>query len=148
MDEFLSPVPAQARKLPLLAEDALDEAEASIHSSGGNLVFQWLNFRILSSENARALSQNVLKGQVVEKLKNRVNASESFKCYDRLGDNTGKSAVRCDVGVGFSIHHPIVNVPGKRMMSQRQGNLIYRGLRTWHARFLKSKGMCFYDQSM
>lgn len=84
-----------------------------------------------------------MHGQKAE-LVNRANSSASERCYYKLGDPTGKSAVRCDVGSGFSIHHPMMFKGGQHDREQVQGSRMYYGLRTWHPRLQSSKGSCEY----
>lgn len=131
MDEFLASVPS-IPKPGGRADQILDEADASFGASQGHVVFQWLNFRVASVEHSRALSKELIAGKRLM-LVNRQNADKGAQCYERTRDDTAKSAVRCDVGLGFTIHHPVIAVEGQRM-EVAQGNRVYRGLRTWHAR--------------
>lgn len=131
MDEFLASVPALPKR-PGPADQLLDEADRSFSAPRGDMVFQWLNFRVRSAEHSRALSARLIRG-LPTTLSNQENASRPEQCYERPRDETAKSAVRCDVGLGFTIHHPVMSIAG-RGMEMQQGNRIYRGLRTWHAR--------------
>lgn len=147
MDEFLSPTPNEPTEIvPRQIDEVLDAAN---DATGGNklqaaLVMQWLNFRLRSEDDARDLSTTLGNGHTAQ-LRDRVDAARSERCYYKLGDNTGKSVVRCDVGLGFTIHHPVVVAKSPTgALSFVQGNRMHRGLRVWHARFSKSKGTCYY----
>lgn len=131
MDEFLAPIPTMP-KGPGPAQPILDEADKSFGIARGDMVFQWLNFRVRSTEDSRALSVRLIRGFPTT-LHNQENSSRPEQCYERTRDDTAKSVVRCDVGLGFTIHHPVMAATGKGMEMQ-QGNRVYRGLRTWHAR--------------
>lgn len=148
MDEFLASVPDKPRP-PGPAQPILDEADKSLGAPRGDMVFQWLNFRVASTEHSRTLSAALIRG-LPTVLRNQENSSRPELCYQRTRDDTAKSAVRCDVGLGFTIHHPVMASPG-REMEMRQGNRIYRGLRTWHARLGQLKWAhvadCDYDPS-
>lgn len=131
MDEFLASVPAIPRQ-PGPASQIFDEAASTFSSTRGDLIFQWLNFRVRSPEDSRVLSARLIRN-LPTTLSNQEIPARPEQCYERTGDDTAKSAVRCDVGLGFTIHHPVMALPGKGM-EMTQGNRIYRGLRTWHAR--------------
>lgn len=148
MDEYFAPQVPPLRRQPGAgrADEVLDYIDRLLGDSLGHFVFQWLNFRLLSTRDSRALSASLIKGQRAV-LSNRANVSASDRCYYKLGDNTGKSAVRCDIGLGFSIHHPILVSPGSGHKAFFQGNRMYYGLRTWHARFGRSKGTCDFAPS-
>lgn len=131
MDEFLASVPSSPKPAGR-ADQILDEADASFGESQGHVVFQWLNFRVESAEHSRALSKELITGKKLM-LINRQNPNKEAQCYEQTRDDTAKSAVRCDIGLGFTIHHPVIAVEGQRM-EVVQGNRVCRGLRTWHAR--------------
>lgn len=131
MDEYLASVPSSPMPVER-ADRILDEADASFGAPRGDIVFQWLNFRVVSAEDSRTLSRELIAGKKI-KLVNRKNADKGAQCYEKTRDDTAKSAVRCDVGLGFTIHHPVIAVEGNNM-EVAQGNRVYRGLRTWHAR--------------
>lgn len=148
MDEFIAPeVDGPVKFEPRSADDLYDLAndEASGSADFAGFVVQWLNFLIKSTDDARDLSMGLLRGHSPQ-LQDRFNVSMSPNCYSRLKDDTGKSVLRCDVGFGFSIHHPMTVIPdhaGK--MAFRQSFRMNRKLRTWHARFDYSKGTCAYS---
>lgn len=109
---------------------------------------QWLNFKLLSTNDARDLTRRLARSRM-PLLEDRVNTSRSRQCYQRLGDNTGKSVVHCDAGLGFTIHHPVLlSRSGRQGMAPsfgfKQGQAMFRGMRTWHARLVSSKGTCHY----
>lgn len=135
MDEFFGTVPGTTL-VSTKADEVLDAADRSFGSPRGDLVFQWLNFRVQSAEDSRKLSKDVINGKRA-RLVNREHVGKDEECYAKTRDDTAKSAVRCDVGLGFTIHHPVVG--GGKKMEIRQGNRVYRGLRTWHARLGKLK---------
>lgn len=148
MDEFIAPeVQGPVVFNPLPADDVYDHANEEANGSAdfAGFVVQWLNFLVTSPLDARDLSIGLSQGQS-PKLLDRFNASRSPECYNRLKDDTGKSVLRCDVGFGFSIHHPMTVVPDHTgRMAFRQSFRMHRSLRTWHARFKYSKGTCAYS---
>lgn len=110
---------------------------------------QWLNFKLLSTNDARDLTRRLARSRMLL-LEDRVNASRSRQCYQRLRDDTGKSVVHCDAGLGFTIHHPVLISKKSRRHGMppsfgfKQGQAMFRGMRTWHARLVSSKGTCHY----
>lgn len=143
MDEYFAPAVPALKRQPEAgpAHEVFDYIDKIVGGFGGHFVFQWLNFRMKSVEDSRAMSAGLIKGHRAV-LSNRANLSESGRCYYRLRDDTGKSAMRCDIGFGFSIHHPVLVSSGSGHKRFLQGNRMYYGLRTWHARFGHSKGTC------
>lgn len=141
MDEYLSIVPPSWRVDSTSAEHALDAADRGTGRKG-DLTFQWLNFRVPSLNDTRTLSQNLLRGDIPA-LADRDGAEKSSRCYDRTRVATGKSAVRCDVGLGFTIHHPVTENVGYQMKIH-QGARLSRLLRTWHARLSSASSKCDY----
>lgn len=96
----------------------------------------WINFRS-SAAVTRNLSMMIMKKRLPQ-LKSSVKGnSSSNHCYIRR--STGKPAVRCDVGLGFTIHQVIIRkfyreaatVPhiSTTMVSKRNPTLM-----TWHPR--------------
>lgn len=51
----------------------------------------------------------------------------------------GQSAVECDVGLGFTIHYPVIIRSGKGITN---GLNRHPMLRTWHARLRHAKSKC------
>lgn len=140
MDEYISPVPigdGVVKSAP--AEAVLDQADQKM-GGHGDLVFKWLSFRVNSSSDSRTLSRYLIRGQLPKLL----SRTESFagQCY-ALADRfmSGKSAVRCDVGLGFTIHSPVIIRPGKGIT---RGLNRHPTLRTWHARLRHANSKCDY----
>lgn len=117
MDEYLSAVPLGRSIESVPAEHVLDSADRDMGRKGA-LVFQWLDFRVKSLNDMRAVSKHLINGDV-PKLEKRENATDIKHCYDAGGVSAGKSAVRCDVGHGFTVHHPVTEKVGFRMKFTR-----------------------------
>lgn len=141
IDEYLSVVPLGWSIDSVPAAQILDSADRDMGRKG-DLVFQWLNFRVKSLNDTRTLSTQLIHGNI-PKLENKENDTGSKHCYDRRRVSTGKSAVRCDVGLGFTIHHPVTEKVGFRM-DINQGDRRSRRLRTWHARLGSASSKCDY----
>lgn len=143
-DEYMWPESAmKVRGRP--AGEVLDQADESM-GSAGHMVMQWLNFKMRCAEDMQRLSTGLLRGESA-RLRHMSNESLSERCYNGGGDGSGKAVVRCDVGLGFTVHHPVVVDPGARMMRFLQGKRRYKGLRTWHARVAKARSMCYFQAS-
>lgn len=147
MDEFFMPASNGPKALASRRADRILDA-ANENSEGnpreGSFVAQWLNFLIDTEEDARNLSRVVAKGRIPT-LANKDDVSRSSECYNKLEDETGKSAVRCDVGYGFTVHSSIfVYKDDHGHINFTVGWRVNRDLRTWHARYYYSKGSCKY----
>lgn len=140
MDEFLAPVPvtpgSSFESAP--ASTVLDSANAQVGGKG-HMVFQWMNFRVSSLNDTRKLSQDLVRKRYPTLTPQRGKGGSD--CYARRSSSVGKSAVRCDVGLGFTIHHPVVSATdrGKEFI---QGKTMYKGLRAWHARLGSANTDC------
>lgn len=142
MDEYFSKVPKndRSRVKTVSAVELLDEADRKVGGKLGDLMFPWLRFRVRDQNVSFALSRELLDGKYAVLGHEERNYSMNI-CYEKSRMYLGKSAVRCDVGLGFTIHRPIVgSVPDG--IFQKQGARVYRGVRTWHARLGSSSGKC------
>lgn len=110
-------------------------------------MFQWLNFRVPNSNDSWALTLQVMGGRHAL-LRDPDNPNLSTKCYERRKISTGKSAVRCDVGLGFTVHHPVL-AESKKGMAMKQSRRMFLGMRAWHGRIGEGYGStkCDYDSS-
>lgn len=159
MDEFFSFVPSSTLKHVKRAR----AATIFDKSKSAHLVAQWMNLKIGSyneDDDAKTLT-NIVATNHIPALSNKYDAAKSTSCYDVLADDTGKAAVRCDVGMGFSIHHAVVisgtkpSTKGKShgkgnqsvVLAFQQGAKVDRMFRTWHARYDVSKGPCEFKAS-
>lgn len=142
IDEFLSPAPVLRAVTPAPAERILDAADAR-NESQGHLFFDSIEFHVESQLDSRSLTTYLQRGQLPQ-LKNQQNLASSGQCYDRLPNTAGKAAVRCDKGLGFTIHYPAVQ-EDRFGMQVRHGRHADRRIRTWHARLAKAFGKCSYD---
>lgn len=106
----------------------------------GFLSFTWLHF--LNSENVtEMLTRDIMNG-VAPKLVTTPGSSKSLsELLSTRRDPTGKCAVRCDVGLGFTIHASVVRASprGSRELSGMQVHQFARSMRTWHARLKYSR---------
>lgn len=140
MDEFLLMKPGMRRSSS--TDALLDKASGR---RKGHMFFSWLNFRVTSSAS-RSVTRALMGGRAPV-LRNRTDSKKQSSCYDFTKDPTGKAAVRCDTGLGFSIHRPIILAPDGKGLDQVQGNVRSRLLRTWHARLGSSTGKCDYVET-
>ena len=143
IDEYFSAVPAPGGVVrPAPAAVALDAADAA-RGAGGALTFGWLNMRVASVNATRTLSRGLVRGRMA-RLRHRNVAFWSRGCV-AAARRTGKSAVRCDVGLGFTIHHPVVAHEQYGIRKIKQGTQL-GVLRTWHARLKSASGDCEYAE--
>lgn len=140
MDEFLGFSPKNGKLLSAPADVALDKVNRNGKSY---MYFTWLNFKI-QTNSSRSLTRDMMDGEALD-LRPRKNEKNS-DCLSFSNDPTGKSAVRCDVGIGFTIHRPVIRKSGEALgiLGQIQGEIRMRQLRTWHPRLDGSRGTCMY----
>lgn len=140
MDEFLAPVPSKSgssfESAP--ASKVFDAANEKVRGKG-HMVFQWLNFRVSSLNDTKKLSKAIAQEKYPVLKPQR--GKEGSDCYAKRSNAVGKSAVRCDVGLGFTIHHPVVSAKD-RGIEFVQGKTLHKGLRTWHARLGSANTAC------
>ncbi|CAN8063630.1 unnamed protein product [Agarophyton chilense] len=137
MDEFIARVPFKRRYTVSSenAEDVLDRATSSLH---GYAYFTWLNF-LVPDNSSNKLTEEIMKGSIPV-----LNGDRD--CYALGRDPTGKSAVRCDVGLGFTIHRPVIRQKSSdpTILNQIQGERRSNKLRTWHPRIGRSSSKCIF----
>lgn len=146
MDEYISKLPnslTDQRPQIVLAEQLLDETDRKVGGKSGDLMFSWLNFRVQDRNTSFALSRNILQGQYA-RLEHREDSNLRGQCYGKAKSFIGKSAVRCDVGLGFTIHRPIILIGHGAF--QKQGIRVAPDVRTWHARLGSSAGHCDFAE--
>lgn len=123
------------------AEKLLD---ASDTGRRGYLTFKWLNF-LASAESARNFTTDLMTGQTPKLVPKRGQEGNRVNCWGKQSP-TGKPAVRCDLGLGMTIHASVVwesSRPGPSLI-MRQVTRPVRTFRTWHPRLGSSSGMCAY----
>lgn len=137
LDEFIANTPSfrGAKFVQHNASWYLDR----IRRHSGYMFFPWLNF-LVKENSSIELTKHIMSGKRPE-LKGR-----GKDCYAFTNDITGKSAVRCDVGLGFTIHRPVIRKKNSdaTVLDQIQGERSSRSLRTWHPRFGSSRGKCHF----
>ena len=152
IDEFLGQAPksvvgplGQQRKDLVVGQRRADVVlDGENVFGGGYMYFSWLNF--LSDGNmSRSLTKQVMQGRAP--LLMHKDGESGHDCYAFTRDPTGKSAARCDVGLGFTIHRPVIIKTGgnHEILGQTQGQVRRRGLRAWHPRLGGSRGQCAFD---
>ncbi|KAI0560179.1 hypothetical protein FGB62_122g047 [Gracilaria domingensis] len=135
MDEFMAATPSTGSFSPKNAEKALDQWTTRLT---GHVTFPWLSF-LVPSNTSNKLTEEIISGRAPV-LKGEKD------CYGPGKDSTGKAAVRCDVGLGFTIHKPVIREksPDPTILRQIQGKRGSRRLRTWHPRMQRSRGKCAF----
>lgn len=105
----------------------------------GYLTFQWLHF--LNSVNVtRIITSEIMRG-FVPRLKHKSGAAASWSTLLASRDPTGKCAVRCDIGLGFTIHASVIRQSSSNpnALDGKQVHNHVRSMRTWHARLEGSR---------
>lgn len=155
LDEFLAPAPSQPDVWMGRAEKWFDVAN-SVRGYGG-MTFGWLNF-LASPGSARNLSADIAEGGTprLKSLVRRGMSTPPSGSHCKLRPrHVGKPAVRCDVGIGFTIHSPQVrNVHADNRSNERDHGgsflavkgvqALSRHLFTWHPRMNATAGSCAY----
>jgi hypothetical protein len=138
IDEFVS-VNKGVAGAKLDEERAADRFDA-VNSNGENaILFSWLNFLVRNS--SRSLTRSVMRHRtpVLRDL-----SDKSVDCYKwPPKDWNGKAAVKCDHGLGFTIHRA-VQLPRNAAMDawSRDTYVLSPKLRAWHPRSQSSMGKC------
>lgn len=130
-------------------EDATTVLDRANRFGRGHMYFTWLNFLINSTQSSRMVSRDLLHGKEPS-LITRSTAPANYDCHKFPPYSTGKSAVRCDIGLGFTIHKPVIQDESapKNALGHKQGKIRSKALRTWHPRLEYSSGKCLYDSSI
>lgn len=138
MDEFLLDDPRRDN-WSTRSGNASDVFDREDKYQKGYLTFQWLHF--LNSVNiSRIVTSEIMRG-FAPRLKATTGSTKSLLDLLSTRDPTGKCAVRCDVGLGFTIHASIVKQPSSNLNAHdgKQVHNIVRGMRMWHARLKYSR---------
>lgn len=122
------------------AAQLLDAADAE---HAGYFTFGWLNF-LASGAAARNLTHDVMQGRPPALKPKAGDATDTARCWK--GWTTGKAAVRCDIGVGFTIHSPLImkSSLGRVVPVVKPAPRLSSSFRTWHPRLQSTSGMCAY----
>lgn len=146
LDEFLANPKKTGGYIPV--EDATTVLDRANRFGRGHMYFTWLNF-LINSTQSRMVSEDLLDGKEPS-LVPRSIAPKKYDCHKFPPYSTGKSAVRCDIGLGFTIHKPVIQDESapKTSLGQKQGKIRNKALRTWHPRLQSSSGKCTYDPSI
>ena len=126
LDEFFAP---NSNSIHLPTNKIVDVFDLSNIFAGGSMCYQHVNFRI-NEDYSREMTIDFMRG-TGPTLRGR-NASDD--CFQNK-DSSGKCAVRCDVGLGFTIRTAVVrhNV-GNDRLDMRQRVVRSRQLRAWRPR--------------
>lgn len=119
--------------------NASDVFDGEDKRRSGYLTFQWLHF--LNNDNvSRIVTSEIMRG-FAPRLKATSGSTKSLTDLLVSKDPTGKCAVRCDVGLGFTIHASIIKKPSTdpNAYDGMQVHNIVRGMRMWHARLHYSR---------
>lgn len=140
LDEYLAPSTAVGFFEPkwTRAERIFDRSNWRRRNA---IKFTWLNFRVASMDLSRNLSQKVLSHKL-PKLRDPHKANA--RCYDvPRNDKNGKSALKCDYGLGFTVHYAVQASRSWRMDQwTRRTPVTTRNVRTWHPRLKGSMSKC------
>lgn len=140
LDEAILDAPGgnkKARSGP--AAELLDLPEGA---SRGFFTFKWLTIGC-PHDTVRNFTTDLMQGRKPE-LKPRGPQGGATDCSDP--SPTGKSAVRCDHGLGFNVHKPLIR---KRIeyspdLVTSEGHSLSYFYRTWHARRKVDRNRCLY----
>jgi hypothetical protein len=123
----------------LESERAADRFD-KLNGNGENaILFSWLNFLVKNS--SRSLTRSVMRHRMPVL---RDPSDKSVNCYKwPPQDLNGKAALKCDEGLGFTIHRA-VQLPPKASMNawSRDIFVLSPDLRAWHPRLRSSQGKC------
>jgi hypothetical protein len=123
----------------LESERAADRFD-KLNGNGENaILFSWLNFLVKNS--SRSLTRSVMRHRMPVL---RDPSDKSVNCYKwPPQDLNGKAALKCDEGLGFTIHRA-VQLPPKASMDawSRDIFVLSPDLRAWHPRLRSSQGKC------
>lgn len=145
LDEFLAPA-AGGGGDAMTATRAENLFDALNRRGRNSLKFTWLNFRVKDAHLARPLTRSLIAAHSPA-LQNPATGAVS-ECYawpTGVGNN-GKTALRCDSGVGFTIHAAVQMLPGKLLnQTVRPTYLASKKTRLWHPRLEGSLGKCDFE---
>lgn len=147
MDEFLlwySPdlnISSSAMK-PVRADTVLDSMDVK---NVGFMTIEWLVFK-----SSRAVMSNITADLLSGKPPTLKFINPSERGPDCRGKwNTGKPAVRCDIGLGFSVHQPVVDDvkedQGLSIFSENTVEHLVSSYYVWHAKIYNSGSLCVYQ---
>ncbi|CAN8062651.1 unnamed protein product [Agarophyton chilense] len=137
-----------------LFDDMLRESE---HMTKAAFTIAWLNFQILrrdvssiTHEVLRGRSQTLVPAASMPSSPSTPSPStpSTSECYDTQRVPTGKAVVRRDVGLGFTVHQPLVHLRARHLAHVKwQVSCRSERVRVWHARlFHNPLGACMYQR--
>lgn len=145
LDEFLAPAASGGGEVMAAtrAEDLFD----SLNQRGRNsLKFTWLNFRLKDAHLARPLTRALMAAHSPALQDPKTGEVRECYAWPRGQGNNGKTALRCDNGVGFTIHAAVQMLPGKLLnQTVRPTYLASKKTRLWHPRLEGSLGKCDFE---
>lgn len=148
LDEYIAPLALEAgeRQRSRRAAEVFD----GLNRRGLNAMrLTWLNFQLTDAHYMRPLTRSVMK-HIAPALRNNNAETSDELCYGWPSGQSrnGKAALRCDNGLGFTIH-AAVQLPAGKMLneSDRSMKLFPRSFRVWHPRASGSLGKCHFVAS-
>jgi hypothetical protein len=147
LDEVLAPQGVRAG-------EALRETRAavlfdSLNGRGANAMkFIWLNFRVAGrgghyEHSTRPLTRSLLKLRTPALMDRETGGQEDCYRWPSGQSLNGKTALRCDDGVGFTIHAAVQLRPESLLNgTTRVMTNVVRSVRLWHPRLNGSLGQC------
>lgn len=118
------------------------------YNQNGGFLFSWLNFRFRTLNDTRNITRDVMSSKKVA-LRIRGDKlnfwTKRQDCYAWPRVKTGKAAVHCKAGLGFTIHAAVRKKSGGRLNNpDRNTRIATRDVRTWHARRGSATSNCEY----